>query len=65
MSWVDDLLVTREEEAVQSACTTMNRMFECENFGEVLEYVGCNVEHNKNSIKLTNQGAYSKLHQQI
>jgi hypothetical protein len=53
LSWVDDLMVCRNKAAVTKAQQAMNKLFECDDFGEADEYVGCRVTRNEKSIKLT------------
>jgi hypothetical protein len=55
ISWVDDCLVCGKREAVEIAKTEIKEYFECDEVGELLEYVGCKVEHNRDEhwIKLT------------
>jgi len=55
ISWVDDCLVCGSEEGVRIAKAQMMKQFECEDVGELKEYIGCKVERNKEEqwIKLT------------
>jgi hypothetical protein len=55
ISWVDDCLVAGKKLGVLIAKGQMTARFDCEEIGEVDEYVGCKVERNyeDNSIKLT------------
>jgi hypothetical protein len=55
ISWVDDCLVAGKKKGVLIVKGQMTARFDCEEIGEVDEYVGCKVERNyeENSIKLT------------
>jgi hypothetical protein len=55
ISWVDNCLVAGKKPGVLIAKGQMTAQFDCEEIGEVGEYVGCKVERNyeENSIKLT------------
>jgi hypothetical protein len=55
ISWVDDCLICGKYEGVQEAKKDMMKRFDCDEVGELKEYVGCKVEHNKEEgwIKLT------------
>jgi hypothetical protein len=55
ISWFDDCLVACKKKGVIIAKGQMTARFDCEEIGEVDEYVGCKVERNyeENSIKLT------------
>jgi hypothetical protein len=55
ISWVDECLVVGKKKGVIIAKGQMTARFDCEEIGEVDEYVGCKVERNyeENSIKLT------------
>ena len=55
LSWVDDCMVVGKKSGVLIAKKQMTDRFDCDELGEVDEYVGCKVEHDKmqNTIKLT------------
>jgi hypothetical protein len=55
ISWVDDCLVVGEKKGTLIAKDQMMARFDCEEVGELDEYVGCKVERNfvDNTIKLT------------
>ncbi len=55
ISWVDDCLVAGAKKGVLFAKGQMTERFDCEELGEVDEYVGCKVDrnHEENSIKMT------------
>ena len=55
MSWVDDLLACGKKDGVMIAKSKMLKHFECDEVGEVNEYVGCKIDYNKTeqSMKLT------------
>ena len=46
LTWVDDCLIAGPKKEVIEAKKTMMNLFECEEVGEMKEYVGCKVEHN-------------------
>ena len=46
MTWVDDCLCVGKKEAVLKAKKEMMKLFECEELGEMKEYIGCKVDHN-------------------
>ena len=53
--WVDDCLCIGPEKAVRMSAEEMKKRFDCDDIGEVTEYVGCKVDHDKlnGSIKFT------------
>ena len=55
LSWVDDCLICGKPEGVKQAKEAMMRRFDCDEVGELKEYVGCKIEYNKDErwIKLT------------
>jgi hypothetical protein len=55
LSWVDDCLICGEKTSVIHAKEEMKKRFDCDEVGELAEYVGCKVDHNKEEgwIKLT------------
>ena len=55
LSWVDDCLIAGKKEQVVEAKQQMMSNFDCDEIGELKEYVGCKVEHNHEEgfIKLT------------
>ena len=54
LTWVDDLLCFGEKELVRKAAEEMNQAFECDDIGEMSEYVGCKIERKGNeSFKFT------------
>ena len=55
LSWVDDCLICGTYEAVQIAKKQMMDRFDCDEVGELKEYVGCKIDRNmeEGSIKLT------------
>jgi hypothetical protein len=54
MSWVDDLAVSRNPKAVATVKNKMKKEFDCDDQGELKEYIGCKVDHDmeNGSIKL-------------
>ena len=55
VSWVDDCFVCGEDSNVAQAKRDMKNEFDCDDLGDLKEYVGCKVEYNKDEgwIKLT------------
>jgi hypothetical protein len=54
MSWVDDLAVTGKPKAVATVKNKMKKEFDCDDQGELKEYIGCKADHDmeNGSIKL-------------
>ena len=54
-SWVDDLLNVGRDEDVQQAKQAFKQYFDIDEIGDMNEYVGCKIEHNKEQryIKIT------------
>lgn len=46
LSWVDDLFTTGNAQGVKKAKMQMKEHFECDDQGEMQEYVGCKIERN-------------------
>jgi hypothetical protein len=44
ISWIDDFLVCGNKQSVMEAKDMMGKIFDCEDFGEMNEYVGCKIE---------------------
>jgi hypothetical protein len=55
ISWVDDCLCCGNKNAVMAAKREMLKRFDCDEVGELKEYIGCKIEHNKEKrfMKLT------------
>ena len=54
VSWIDDNLIIGNPEAVKIAKEQLTNRFECEECGELNEYVGCKITRpNKDSLKFT------------
>ena len=53
ISWVDDLLIIGSKEGVEWTKTKLNTFFDCDDIGEMKEYVGCKIERRAELIKLT------------
>ena len=55
VSWVDDCLVCGTRKAVDIAKSQMKGNFSCDEIGELKEYVGCKINHNKEerAMKIT------------
>ncbi len=55
ISWVDDCLAAGKDEAVIDAKSSMMKLFDCDDVGELKEYVGCKVDYDRanGTMKLT------------
>ena len=55
LSWIDDCLCVGEAEAVVKAKDDMLKRFDCDDIGEVNEYLGCKIDINKEegSLRMT------------
>jgi len=55
ITWVDDCVIAGPKERVTEAKHQMMKLFDCEELGEMKEYVGCKVEYNREEgyMKLT------------
>ena len=55
LSWVDDNVNCGKRADVKQAVTEMQDQFECEHMGEMTEYLGCKIDHDKQNrtIKFT------------
>jgi Reverse transcriptase (RNA-dependent DNA polymerase) len=53
LSWVDDCLMMGPEEEIQKVRRGILSHFECDDVGEMKEYVGCKVDRTPGCIKLT------------
>jgi hypothetical protein len=53
LSWIDDCLVAGDKREVEASKEQMKIRFECDDLGELNEYVGCNIDINKDSVKFT------------
>ncbi|KAL7563155.1 hypothetical protein ACA910_014434 [Epithemia clementina (nom. ined.)] len=55
MSWIDDFVVCGSPEGVKQAKAAMQEQFECDDCGQLNEYIGCKVDLNRQQrfIKLT------------
>jgi hypothetical protein len=53
ISWVDDFLICGPKEGVMESKAQMMDVFECDDIGEMKEYVGCKVERNDKLVKMT------------
>ena len=53
--WVDDCLCLGPEDAVKIATDAMKARFDCDDIGEMLEYVGCKIDRDyvKRTVKFT------------
>ena len=55
LSWIDDCFFTGPEKACQEAKTQMMQRFDCDEIGNMDEYIGCKLERNweNRSLKWT------------
>jgi hypothetical protein len=53
LSWVDDCLVCGRREGVEEAKKGLMERFDCDDLGEMTEYIGCKIERDKDSMRLT------------
>jgi hypothetical protein len=53
LSWIDECLVAGNEEGVLEAKEKMKARFDCDDIGELTEYVGCKVERTKDYVRFT------------
>ena len=53
ISWVDDCLITGTKDAVVHAKKQMMEQFDCDEIGEMKEYIGCKIDRTEDSIKIT------------
>jgi hypothetical protein len=62
MSWVDDILIAGKKEDVLRAKRSLAQHFTLDEQGEMFEYVGCKVEHNRQQrwMKLTHDPKFCR-----
>ena len=55
LTWVDDCLIIGDKATVIEEKEKWKKLFECDDVGELKEYVGCKIDYNKNDryVKLT------------
>jgi hypothetical protein len=53
ISCIDDCLVAGNSRAVEAAKDQMQSRFECDNVGELNEYVGCKIDRGEDCVKFT------------
>ena len=53
ISWVDDLLICGPKDAVLQVKADLLTQFDCDDVGELEEYVGCKIERDKDTFKIT------------
>ena len=49
LSWIDDCMVWGPQEIIEKESKDFTSRFDCDEVGEVKEYVGCKIDHNKNA----------------
>jgi hypothetical protein len=53
LSWIDDFLAAVDKRSGEAANEHMKSRFECDDLGELNEYVGCKIDRDEYSVKLT------------
>jgi hypothetical protein len=53
LSWIYDCVVARDPRAMEAAKEQMKSRFECDDLGELSEYVGWNIERGEDFVKFT------------
>jgi hypothetical protein len=53
LTWIDDCLFAGDKRAEEAAKEQMKIQFECDDLGELNEYVGCKIDRNEDSVKFT------------
>jgi len=53
LSWIDDCLVLGEEQGVLAAKEQMKQRFDCDDLGELDEYLGCKIERGEDYFRIT------------
>ena len=53
LSWIDDCLFVGPKEEVNKCTSRMNELFDCDDVGEMREYLGCKIDKQEDRIKLT------------
>jgi hypothetical protein len=53
LSWIDDCVVAGDPRAAEGAEEKMKIIFECGDFGELNEYVGCKIDRGEDFVKFT------------
>jgi hypothetical protein len=54
--WIDDNLIIGSKKAVEKTKKDIMERFDCEDCGDIEEYVGCNMVRTKNLMKFTQPG---------
>jgi hypothetical protein len=65
LSWVDDCLMMGRKEDILMTRAGILSHFECDDVGEMNEYVGCQVERQPGYIKLTQPVLIQSLHDEF
>jgi hypothetical protein len=53
VSWIDDNLIIGPKKAVEKTKKDLMERFDCEDCGDIKEYVGCKIERTNNLLKFT------------
>ena len=52
-SWIDDNLIVGDEKSVSETKNKLIKRFECDDCGEIKEYIGCKIERRGSELKFT------------
>jgi hypothetical protein len=53
ISWIDDCLVAVDKRSVEAAKEQLKSRFECDDLGELNEYMGCKIDRDEDYVKFT------------
>ena len=53
LSWIDDCACFGKHDDVEESRTEMNQLFECDDIGEIDEYVGCKIDKSESGTRFT------------
>ncbi len=53
MSWIDNNLISGSKKAVEKTKNDIMKRFDCEDCGDIEEYVGYKIVRTQNSLKFT------------
>jgi hypothetical protein len=53
VTWIDDCLIVGNDKAAIAAKEQLKARLECDDVGELNEYIGCKIERTDEYIKLT------------
>jgi hypothetical protein len=61
LTWVDDCCLLGDEDGVKAAKEQMKSKFNCDEIGELTEYVCCNIERTSNYLRFTHLFCYKVM----